>query len=160
MVKKIAIVVSKTFANTNNPFVEFGIILAQHKIVVRFYKFRPSLYGTKFPWPCTQFCVEEQLQHWISKVIGRQLHWSHFEFEEYTFITADAIQKIYSKHPLLEVPFLAKTKYTKLVEHYTKEFKTEIRAQREQQELAQWEAEWWDDLRGEEADNIENDMDN
>lgn len=69
--RKIAIVVLNTFANTNNPFVELiigsklpkydesGITLAQHKIVVIFHKFRPLFYGTKFPWPCTQFSVEE-----------------------------------------------------------------------------------------------------
>ena len=56
--RKIVTVVLNTFANTNNPFVEliidsklpewddYGIILAQHKIVVLFHKFKPSLYGT------------------------------------------------------------------------------------------------------------------
>lgn len=46
------------------------------------------------------------------------------------------------------------------MEHYAKEFKVEIRVQWEQQELAQREAEWWDYLGSEEADNIKNDMEN
>ena len=69
--RKIATVVLNTFVNTNNSFVELiidskppewnelGIILAQHKIVVIFHKFRPSLYGTKFPWLCKQFSIKE-----------------------------------------------------------------------------------------------------
>ena len=124
--RKITKVVLNTFANTNNPFVELiidskppewdesGIIPAQHKIVVMFHKFKPSLYGTKFPWPCTQFSVEEQLKHWTSKVIGRQFHWSRFEFEEYILVIEDETKKIYSKHPLLEVPFFTKTKLYKI----------------------------------------------
>ena len=34
-----------------------------------------------------------------------------------------------------------------------------MREQKEQEKLAQRQAEWWDDLGSEEADNIENNMD-
>lgn len=47
-------------------------------------------------------------------------------------ITEDAVQKIYSTRPFLEVLFFTKTKYAKLIELYAKEFKEKIRAQKEQ----------------------------
>lgn len=55
-------------------------------------------------------------------------YWPHYEFKEYKLLTKDAVQKTYSEHTLPEVPFIIRTKHTKLVEHYAKEFKEEIKS--------------------------------